>query len=447
MAGLQSAVSETKSEMSGDRRRDSDLLRLYVDERSEAAFAELGRRYAGLVYSTCLRELGEQTLAEDAAQGVFLLLSRKAGSLRKLDSLAGWLYAASRYIASNLRKQERKRMIYSARAHDESMTAMEPNGMARNGKHNDAGHNPLWERVEPHFYDVLNRLKPVDREAILLRFVQEQSFNEVGASLGVPENTARMRVNRALEKVRAQLAKAGIALTIGALALMLDQRTAQAAPIRVLQSLTQIVAAGTLSGGSTLRPTIPRRAALRYFVKQAVKPLIGFAVGFLILCSFIGYRYTRPKPLDADAEARLFASFVGVWQGSLEYADDRTSQHSTYQTSVVFSLRGGGNALGYVSTYGAYPIADTTVMIRDPKTGSTTITNGGAERTHTLAAVGEILHERNGSFHFQGRDEGRNVDTRMQISLDNNRLILQEEYRRSGDDAYRFRNRYTLNRK
>ncbi len=428
--------------MNRDRLRDSDLLRLYVDERSEVAFAELGRRYGGLVYSTCLREIGEQTLAEDAAQGVFLLLSRKAGSLRKADSLAGWLYAAARYIAANLRKQERKQMIYASKALHESI---ESTLTTRNGVESDAAINPLWERIELHFYEALNGLKPVSREAILLRFVQEESFSEVGASLGISENTARMRVSRGLDKVRAQLAKAGIAVTTAALTLMLDQHTAQAAPPRFEQSLAQIASGNALQGSGALQAVV-QKAALRASLKQTAKPLFCFAVA-LLLMGFAGYRYSRPQPLAVTEEARLFSTVVGNWTGSLEYADDRTSQHFTYPTSVVFSLGNGGNTLQYVSTYGAYPISDTATISRNPQTGETLITNGGAERTHTLAAAGEIFRERDGSFRFQGRDEARNVDTRMLLSLKKNQLILQEEYRRAGDDAHRFRNRYTLYRK
>ena len=72
---------------------DSDvfLMRQYVRHGSQAAFGALVRRYGGLVHATCLREVDDPALAEDAAQVVFLLLARRAPSLLRLDSLAGWL--------------------------------------------------------------------------------------------------------------------------------------------------------------------------------------------------------------------------------------------------------------------------------------------------------------------------------------------------------------------
>ena len=80
---------------------DADLLRQHVRHGSQAAFAALVRRYGGLVRATCLREVDDPHLAEDAAQVVFLLLARKAPSLLRVDSLAGWLFRASRFTARN----------------------------------------------------------------------------------------------------------------------------------------------------------------------------------------------------------------------------------------------------------------------------------------------------------------------------------------------------------
>lgn len=68
---------------------DGTLLRLYVERRSEAAFGLLVRRHLNLVYVTCLREAGNAALAEDAALSVFLILARKAPTLRGGTGLAG----------------------------------------------------------------------------------------------------------------------------------------------------------------------------------------------------------------------------------------------------------------------------------------------------------------------------------------------------------------------
>src|SRR5262249_37243234 len=95
---------------------DSELLRRYVAERDEAAFAELVSRNGPLVLRTCRHILGEAG-AEDAFQATFLLLARSARRLTQPGSLAGWLHAAAVRIAIKARRGEnRRRKREAARA-------------------------------------------------------------------------------------------------------------------------------------------------------------------------------------------------------------------------------------------------------------------------------------------------------------------------------------------
>src|SRR6266700_1429509 len=89
---------------------DAELLRDYVESRSEQAFAELVRRHLNLVYSAALRRVGGDThLAEDVSQKVFVALALQASSLRDRPALAGWLYTASRFVAVQVVRAERRR--------------------------------------------------------------------------------------------------------------------------------------------------------------------------------------------------------------------------------------------------------------------------------------------------------------------------------------------------
>ena len=81
---------------------DRDLLRAYVESQSEQAFAELVSRHVNLVYSAAWRILREPELARDAAQSSFIILARKARTVRQPDALGGWLYRASTRCATNL---------------------------------------------------------------------------------------------------------------------------------------------------------------------------------------------------------------------------------------------------------------------------------------------------------------------------------------------------------
>ena len=89
---------------------DSTLLRRYVDDRSEAAFAELVRRRVNLVYAVALRQVaGDTQLAEDVTQKVFVDLARKARALADRPVLSGWLYRSAQFAASDIVRSERRR--------------------------------------------------------------------------------------------------------------------------------------------------------------------------------------------------------------------------------------------------------------------------------------------------------------------------------------------------
>jgi len=197
--------------------QDDKLLTQYAQGGSQAAFSQLVARHLSLVYSTCLRETGSPPLAEDAAQVVFLLLARKARSLRAGPSLAGWLYRAARFVAKDVRKQERRRRQGEERVMSEVSHRPEP-------------FTPEWERVEPLLNDALSALKAGEREAVLLRFIEGHSLAETGAALGLSEDAARMRVSRAVEKMRRHLTARGAAVTGAILAGLLTSDAARPAP-------------------------------------------------------------------------------------------------------------------------------------------------------------------------------------------------------------------------
>ncbi len=409
---------------------DGELARLYADAGSEAAFAELARRYARLVYSTCLRETQDRTLAEDATQGVFLLLSQKAGALKRCETLAGWLFTAARYVARNLMKQERRRQMKELQAARETPP--------------QNGGNASWETIEPRLNDALEHLKPADREAILLRFMQEKSLAEVGACFGVSENTARMRVARALEKMRLHLAKAGIAVTVGALTLLLDKQSAQAIPAGVYEMAARVGVYNATPSASNVVTNIARQAARQPARKLIARLLIGTVTGLLLLGGAANYYIFSRQSVIQTEQRRLFSTLAGTWRGSLEYADDKTQVHSTYPTSVVIRSQNQGDRLELTATYTGTSNVDVTTFTRNPNTGRFAIENGGPQSSHNLGGDGVLTRLPDGEFAFQGTDVAHDREVRLRISLQPGKLTLQEEYRTDRSAKYEFRNRFTL---
>lgn len=425
-----------------DRKSDKELLRLYAEQRSEEAFAQLGRRYAGLIYTTCLRELGEQTQAEDAAQAVLLLLSQKAAELSRYETILGWLYNTSRYTCRNLHRQRCRRQT------------AEENASMRDSAAPAAPRNEVWERIEPHLHDALDRLKPLDRDAVLLRYVQEQSLSEIGVSLGLSENTVRMRVSRALEKIRVHLAKEGVVLSVGALAVLLEEHAVQASPPSVFAAIARIAASGAaITSVATSWEGTPSPS--RYLTRlPAPAKYLTLALATLVATGSIGvYRWNRPHPLDVTEQQRQFAALSGMWRGEITYIDDQNGKPYTYPTTAQFSVRDDGQTLHFASTYTGSSRKDAIIFSRDLRTGRFSIKNSGEQISYALWGVGELVQTRDGNIAFQGNNIAGTVQMRLQFVRRGNRLVVRQEYRPvtrlfplNPFSRYTLRNRYVLQR-
>ncbi|PYK58561.1 MAG: hypothetical protein DME21_15455, partial [Verrucomicrobia bacterium] len=165
---------------------DVELLQAYAQNRSESAFTELVQRHIDLVYSAALRDAhGDASLAEDTTQAVFVELAKKASSLVRHPALAGWLYTCVRRMAANLHRSEERRQRREEEAQImNELLSSEPS-------------EPVWRQVQPVLDDAMHELNETDRTAVVLRFFEERSLKEVGVALGINENAARMRVDRA----------------------------------------------------------------------------------------------------------------------------------------------------------------------------------------------------------------------------------------------------------
>src|SRR5262249_27467654 len=197
---------------------DAEQLRSFRETGSEEAFREMVHRHLGMVYSVAWRQIRKPDLAEEVAHAVFIALARKANALSDRTVLAGWLYRATRFAASKLLRDEERRVRHEKEAAVEYFNGFsaEPSEAA-------------WMELSPLVFETLDSLSRKDRDAILLRFVENRSFAEVGAALGATEAAAKMRTTRALDKLRKRLNKRGLAVLAASLATGLG-----AAPVNAL---------------------------------------------------------------------------------------------------------------------------------------------------------------------------------------------------------------------
>lgn len=216
---------------------DAELLRQYSRTGAEPAFTEFVRRHLNVVYFAALRRtLGDAPLAQDVTQAVFAIAARKAGRLAGHGSLTGWMYMTTRNLAAKaMRKEETRR-------HYENLAATDASGTTEPSSE--------WERLRPVIDEVLDEMPAADREAILVRFFQGRSYPDMGAALKISGDAARMRLERALEKLRRLLERRGIRSAAGALASALSAQGALAAPIGMAAAVSSaaITAAGGVAG-------------------------------------------------------------------------------------------------------------------------------------------------------------------------------------------------------
>src|SRR3569833_335410 len=171
---------------------DRGLIEQYVLHNSQAAFSQLVQRHAALVYSTCKRDLGDVVLAEDCTQAVFLILARTANRPLRIDSLTGWLFKTARLAARDAIKQEVRRRRREAAIMDLAQVHVDDDTAA-------------WQAIEPELNDTLAAMAAADRDVILMRFVEQFSHADIAQSLGIKEDAARVRVSRAVDRLRVKL--------------------------------------------------------------------------------------------------------------------------------------------------------------------------------------------------------------------------------------------------
>ena len=205
---------------------DVELLRDYAENGTEAAFTDLVARHIPLVYSTALRLVnGDTHLAQDVTQRVFSDLARKAKAVAKRISerqeiLPGWLFTSSRFAATTAVRANRRRNKYE----QEAISMLDQVSSLSGDPEKD------WAGLRPLLDEAMSRLPVKDRDAVVLRFFQGKELSIVGATLGLTEDAARMRVSRALAQLRRFLTERGVNLSDSVLTALIASHSINALP-------------------------------------------------------------------------------------------------------------------------------------------------------------------------------------------------------------------------
>jgi RNA polymerase sigma factor (sigma-70 family) len=246
--------------------QDSELLRRYAREKSDAAFAALVARHVNMVYSAALRKTGNPAAAQEITQAVFVILAQKANRLLPHPALSGWLYQTTRLTAANFLRTEIRRTRREQEAYMQSLSRQtEPE---------------LWTQITPLLEDAMGDLGEKDRNALALRFFEGKTFSEIGTAFRVSENAARKRTDYALEKLRAYFFKRGVTSTTGSIAAAISANSVHAAPAMLAKTAAAVaLAKGATASTSTLALV---KGALKIMAWTNSKVVIGASVVVLL---------------------------------------------------------------------------------------------------------------------------------------------------------------------
>jgi RNA polymerase sigma factor (sigma-70 family) len=306
---------------------DFDLLREYVEKGSDDAFRMLVERHSGMVRAAALRIVRDNGQAQEVTQAVFVILVRKAAKLRRPSVLAGWLYRTARFVAMEALRAEKRR-------HQHHEDYAQTN--ATNTSYS------VWNQITPLLDDLMCRLRDADRNAIILRFFEDRPFSEVGLALGTTEAGAKMRVGRALEKLRAAFARRGVVLPTAALLATLSAHGASAAPAGLSHSVATIALAGEAASGASV--LMLAKGALKGMVLSQLKSgLIAAGMAALLVFSIV---LVEPRVRDgiSGGPVSSLEPMAGEWEGTYESHSDRQATPLKQKVALIIRSKQAGRS-------------------------------------------------------------------------------------------------------
>ena len=277
---------------------DQQLLGDYTERQSEPAFAELVRRHVDFVYSAAVRMVCDAQLAEDVTQGAFLALAQNAHRLSDCPAISGWLHRTAQNLAAKTVRTDVRR-----RAREQESAAMSELPSAET--------DATWKEIAPHLDAALGELSDADRDALMLRYFERKSANEMAQRLGVSAEAAQKRVNRAVDRLRELFAKRGIAVGASGLIALVSANAVQAAPAALAGSISVAAAlAGTAVQTSTAI-VATKTIAMSTIQKTLVAAIIAACLSTPFL---VGYYFMKPARNTSSTVPVIIASYQGDYQ-------------------------------------------------------------------------------------------------------------------------------------
>lgn len=271
---------------------DAQLLQQFIADRDEAAFTALVQRHALMVLRVCRNILHHQQDAEDACQAAFLVLARKAHTIRKQQAVSSWLHGVACRLASNMRAQARRRenrekmsAAPCASSESDSLTVRE---------------------LHLILHEELHRLPERYRAPLLLCFWEGKTRDEAAEQLGTTLDAFKKRLERARHLLGSRLTRRGFVPSAGCFTTLLlsDDAafTASSALITRISQTTMIFAAGNKAAvaltAAALAEGVIRTMSMTKWATTILTLVFVGALG-----TGIGYQVVESKQPDAPVIA------------------------------------------------------------------------------------------------------------------------------------------------
>jgi RNA polymerase sigma factor (sigma-70 family) len=321
---------------------DGELLGSFIERHDETALAALVRRHGPMVWGVCRRLLSHHH-AEDAFQATFLVLVRKAASIRSREMVGNWLYGVAHQTALLARRTAARR-----RAREVQVAEM-PDV--------EAVQQDQWPELRPLLDEELSCLPEIYRAVLVLCELEGRSRKETARQLGVPEGTVAGRLARARVMLAKRLILRGVTLSGGALAAILSRNVASADVPASVVSKTIKVASLTAAGQATTGVISVTVAALTEGVLKTMflsklKVVVGAMMLVVVLAGggvaiILGQPPDSPKPKKADPESKqanakeeATKAMLKRLEGTWEYVSLHANGERSPTSAVFLTIKG-----------------------------------------------------------------------------------------------------------
>ncbi|HEV2947795.1 MAG TPA: RNA polymerase sigma factor, partial [Gemmataceae bacterium] len=288
---------------------DQELLARFAAHHEEAVFERLMERHGPTVLGVCRRMLSHEQDAEDVFQATFLVLARKAKSIRQRGSLGSWLYGVAYRLALKLRATAARRQARERQAGQmiATQTSLEP----------------TWTDLRPILDEELQRLPDKYRAPLILCYLEGKTNVEAGRLLGWPAGSMSKRLARGRDLLRSRLTNRGLAFSTAALAALLAENAQAHVPAALWQS--SLKAAVLVGAGQALTGVVSTQVgSLVHGVIQTMfmTKLVKLSVALMLVAGILTMGAQLAMQSNADAQSENPFQDAGAAAGPTDTQPD-----------------------------------------------------------------------------------------------------------------------------